>query len=82
MKYVCELCGTIYEEEAGDVKHGVPAGTAFENLPQYYGCPVCGSEKEAFCKVSQKSKAATAQGADRAFWLNAKYSDGCQESQR
>lgn len=48
MKYVCELCGTIYDEAAGDMKRNIPAGTAFTDLSPDYTCPVCGSEREAF----------------------------------
>ena len=48
MKYVCELCGMIYDEDLGDVKHGIPAGTRFEDLPEDYECPGCYSEREAF----------------------------------
>ena len=42
MKYVCELCGFVYDQE-----NGVP----FANLPLDYTCPVCGSEKEAFTQA-------------------------------
>lgn len=48
MKYSCELCGFVYDEELGDVKHGIVPGTAFGQLPAYFECPGCGYEKEAF----------------------------------
>lgn len=48
MKYVCELCGMIYDEELGDPRHQIPAGTRFEDLPADYECPGCYSEREAF----------------------------------
>ena len=48
MKYVCELCGTVYDEAAGEPNRKMPPGTAFGELPSDYTCPVCGSEKEAF----------------------------------
>lgn len=48
MKYSCELCGFIYDEEVGDVKRGILPGTAFETLPGYFECPGCGYEKESF----------------------------------
>lgn len=74
MKYICELCGMIYNEELGDPKHGIAAGTAFADLPEDYDCPGCGSKKEAFDKITPKNtgKAAT---DDRAFWNDTKYSD-------
>lgn len=50
MKYVCEICGTVYDEMKGDQKKGIPAGTLFSALPAYFACPVCGAEKEAFTR--------------------------------
>ena len=50
MKYVCELCGKIYDEAVGDVRRGIPAGVAFASLPAYE-CPDCGSGKEAFVQA-------------------------------
>lgn len=51
MKYVCELCGNIYDEAVGDPGRKIPAGTSFAELPADYTCPVCGSEKEAFTQA-------------------------------
>ena len=51
MKYACELCGYIYDEIAGDAKHGILPGTAFGELPEHFECPGCGYEKEAFSPV-------------------------------
>lgn len=47
-KYVCELCGYIYDEEAGDPDSGVAPGTKFEDLPDTWVCPVCGASKADF----------------------------------
>ena len=74
MKYVCELCGMIYNEELGDPKHGIAAGTAFADLNEDYECPGCGSKKEAFDKVAVKTSGTVA-ADDRAFWNDTKYSD-------
>ena len=74
MKYVCELCGLIYNEELGDPKHGIPAGTAFADVSEYYECPGCGSKKEAFNKATPKPAGRTAKD-DRDFWNETKYSD-------
>ena len=49
-KYICEVCGYIYDPALGDPDAGVPAGTPFEKLPSGWVCPVCGAEKEAFVK--------------------------------
>jgi rubredoxin len=47
-KYVCEVCGYIYDPAEGDPDNGVPAGTAFESLPDDWVCPMCGADKEDF----------------------------------
>lgn len=74
MKYVCELCGMIYNEELGDPKGGIAPGTAFADVPEDYACPGCGSLKEAFNKAEPKV-ATAAKPIDRDFWNNTKYSD-------
>ena len=48
MKYICELCGTVYDEEKGNPRKGILPGTAFESLPQDYECPGCSYKKEAY----------------------------------
>ncbi|MGP1594545.1 MAG: rubredoxin [Treponema sp.] len=50
-KYVCDLCGYEYDPEVGDPDGGVPAGTAFENIPDDWVCPLCGATKESFSKI-------------------------------
>ena len=50
MKYVCELCGKVYDDAVGDVSRGIPAGTDFLSLTAYE-CPDCGSGKEAFVQA-------------------------------
>lgn len=49
-KYYCTACGYIYDPAVGDPEHGVPAGTRFEDLPDDWVCPVCGTEKIDFAK--------------------------------
>jgi len=41
-RYKCRLCGYIYSPLRGEPHNGIPAGTAFEDLPETYVCPVCG----------------------------------------
>ena len=43
--WVCESCGFIYDPEEGDPDGGVPPGTAFEDIPDDWMCPVCGARK-------------------------------------
>ncbi len=48
MRYVCTVCGYIYEEAAGDPDHGVAPGTAWADVPEDYVCPLCGVGKDLF----------------------------------
>ncbi len=48
MKYVCELCGYVYDEAEGDPDAGIAPGTTWENIPEDYVCPLCGAGKGAF----------------------------------
>jgi len=48
VKYKCPVCGYIYDPDSGDPKNGIEPGTAFEDLPNSWACPVCGCEKEDF----------------------------------
>ena len=48
MKYICDVCGWIYDEEIGDPDNGVAAGTKFEDLPVDFVCPLCGVGKDNF----------------------------------
>lgn len=50
-KYVCTVCGWIYDPAEGDTDGGIPAGTSFADLPADWVCPVCGAGKDAFEKV-------------------------------
>jgi flavin reductase (DIM6/NTAB) family NADH-FMN oxidoreductase RutF len=47
-KYYCTACGYVYDPAVGDPEHEVPAGTPFEDLPDDWVCPVCGTEKIDF----------------------------------
>ena len=47
-KYVCSVCGYVYDPAAGDSDAGVAAGTAFDGLPGEWVCPVCGVTKDMF----------------------------------
>lgn len=51
-KYVCVICGYEYDPAVGDPDNGIAAGTAFEDLPADWVCPLCGAGKEDFEKVA------------------------------
>ena len=47
-KYVCKLCGWVYDPILGDPDNNVPASTPFEKVPSDWVCPVCGAGKDEF----------------------------------
>jgi rubredoxin len=49
-KWVCTVCGYVYNPEEGDPDNGVSPGTAFEDLPEDWVCPDCGADKDMFEK--------------------------------
>ncbi|MBQ9241661.1 MAG: rubredoxin [Proteobacteria bacterium] len=50
-KYVCDPCGYEYDPAVGDPDSGIAPGTAFEDLPDDWCCPLCGASKDMFSKV-------------------------------
>ena len=46
-KYVCDVCGWVYDEELGDPDNGIAPGTKFEDLPEDFECPLCGVGKDS-----------------------------------
>ena len=53
-KYVCELCGYVYDPAVGDPDNGIAPGTEFDELPEDWVCPLCGASKEDFEKVTEE----------------------------
>jgi rubredoxin len=49
-KYVCTLCGYVYDPAEGDPDNDVAPGTKWEDVPDDWECPVCGAGKEDFEK--------------------------------
>ena len=47
-KYICTVCEYIYDPEQGDPQSGIEPGTAFEDIPEDWTCPLCGVGKEDF----------------------------------
>jgi len=50
-KYRCTVCGYIYDPEEGDPHSGIPPGTAFEDIPDDWCCPICGVSKKDFVVI-------------------------------
>ena len=49
-KYVCTVCGYVYDPEKGDPDGGIAPGTKFEDIPDEWVCPLCGASKSDFEK--------------------------------
>ena len=47
-KYMCVVCGWVYDEAAGDPEHGIAPGTRWEDVPESWSCPDCGVAKAEF----------------------------------
>lgn len=59
MRHQCLVCSYIYDPAVGDPVARIPAGTAFEDLPDGWCCPECGAQKEMF-EATDESTGATA----------------------
>lgn len=51
MKYSCDYCSYVYDPEKGDPESGVAPGTAWEDVPADWLCPLCGVGKENFTAI-------------------------------
>ena len=51
-KYQCLACSYVYDPAVGDPENGVQPGTAFENLPEGWVCPMCGVGKDMFEEIA------------------------------
>jgi rubredoxin len=49
-KWVCTVCGYVYDPATGDPDNGVAPNTPFEALPAEWVCPECGADKDMFEK--------------------------------
>lgn len=47
-KYMCLICGFIYDEEKGWPDDGIPPGTRWDEVPPTWTCPECGATKDDF----------------------------------
>ncbi|NDJ17675.1 rubredoxin [Myxacorys almedinensis] len=50
-RYECAACGYDYEPVKGDDRRRIASGTAFEDLPTDWKCPVCGAPKSRFSSI-------------------------------
>lgn len=47
-KYLCIVCGWVYDPSIGDPDSGIKPGTKFQDIPEDWVCPVCGVDKTNF----------------------------------
>ena len=52
-KYVCDVCGWVYDTEVGDQEGGIDTGTAFEDIKDDWVCTLCGVGKDEFSPVEE-----------------------------
>jgi rubredoxin-NAD+ reductase len=50
-KFLCIVCGFIYDEQKGDPDSGIKPGTLWEDVPNDWYCPECGAKKEDFDEI-------------------------------
>ena len=48
MKYVCDVCGWVYDEAEGCPEAGIAPGTKWEDVPADFECPLCSVGKDQF----------------------------------
>jgi rubredoxin len=59
-KWICSVCGYVYDQKRGEPHRGIKPGTAFEDLPDDYTCPVCNLDP----KISKQYGKVFKQGFD------------------
>ncbi|MFZ7120168.1 MAG: rubredoxin [Eubacteriaceae bacterium] len=47
-KYICNICGFIYDESTGNAETGISSGTKWEDMPKDWICPLCSAAKDEF----------------------------------
>lgn len=53
-KYVCSVCGYIYDEATGCPEGNIPPGTSWNEIPLSFSCPLCGAPKEEFSEKTEE----------------------------
>ena len=67
-KYICNVCGYEYDPAKGDPDSGIAPGTAFEDLPEDWVCPLCGASKAEFEVVEAEEPKAEQGEKDMSIW--------------
>lgn len=53
-KYVCTVCGYVYDEAAGIPSNSIPPGTKWEDIPEDWACPLCGATRSEFNEQAEE----------------------------
>lgn len=48
IRWICDVCGWVYDPAVGDPHSGIAPGTEFEDIPDDWECPECGVGKDDF----------------------------------
>ena len=54
-QYTCLVCGYVYDPAHGDPDRGIEPGTSYEDLPEDWECPVCGTSVMDFEEIAKNS---------------------------
>ena len=70
-KYVCDVCGWVYDPAVGVPEAGIPAGTPFEDLPDDFECPLCSVGKDEFSPIDDyvNKNISTTHNASNVLWV-------------
>lgn len=49
-KYICTVCGYVYDEALGCAEADIAQGTVWASVPEDFTCPICGVGKDLFEK--------------------------------
>ena len=64
-RYICTVCGYIYDEAKGIPEAGIAPGTQWDDLPEDWVCPLCGAVKADFAKQSDQTTASKEKSAPK-----------------
>ena len=56
-RWVCTICGFVYEEALGMPEDGIEPGTPWTDVPEDWACPECGATKGSFDMVEAQALA-------------------------
>jgi len=55
-KFICSICGYVYDEAVGDSDRGISPGTKWEDISEDWTCPLCGAVKSDFSEEKSNTQ--------------------------